>query len=709
MFAKVPQYGPKVLLERYFATGEPKEAIEKIWGRFEEIAATQHPMASKWLAADMHYYGDWAPNGLTYAVTRGGPEGELAQVRVNNSRALVKAKIALVTASQVMWAVRSKSDSTAASFATTLGRSLLEDSWKRGGIAEADVRWEEMTEVYTESYAFLEWDRTRGPDAAVDAETAMRVHSGDVRLNLLPPWLVRSDDNRSSAEDQDWWYVRLDRPKADLAALCKCALLDGHMVDDEDRIAREVLDAKDERRLASSNVSSKDLCRVIHFIHRPTSLLPLGLHAVMLDGRICIRLTPLVGAGGDYKQVPLIRRAADARIDTPFGWSSYLDILGPQQILDSWHTTQATILTTFGNPVLMYEDGSKIEPGDVASFGRPLVLPPNAKPAQYLAPASLDESHMKYAESVENSQQKIMSLNDAALGQPQTAERNAQAEALFASMAVQQAGPAVLARRQTLSQLGKLWLTTLGKNVTDEREAKIVGAGESNVMADAKQWTGSSLGPIDDVEVEETSPLEATPQGRWAIFETYMQMGALKTPEEAEQVRNTGRLNRVVDPVRDEQLLIQAEYEMLMRAEVPIVHPTQNQPLHYAANASVLMSVSALKKPQVIQAVQQTLDMRYQFFFGVPAATDPLRLDRQRYLMGQGPLPAPMGMGGTPPPQPGQQSGTPQPAPGPSNSTGQPPGPPQPMPSPDASSSPIGGPKNPVTGSPYSPTAAPIQ
>lgn len=697
MMGEVPSYGSEAVRRKYFAC----KGVEEIWARFDSLSKTPHPMAPKWLAADLHYYGDWAPNGLTWAVTRRGAEGELAALRVNTGRSMVKAKISLVTASQVRWAVRAKKDDVASSYATTLSRSLMSQAWDQGGLAAKDVQWEELAEVYTEGWGFVEWDRTRGPDAVVDAASGMRMAGGDCRLNLLPPWLVLTDPNRSTSEDQDWWFIRLDRPKCDLAAMHKCVLSNGKLVEGEDA-AELILSAKDERRLGwADSDAAQDLAGVVHFIHRPTATLPMGMHCVMLSNGLCLKRTTLVGKDGDYEMVPVIRRAADERVDTPYGWSSYLDILGPQEILDAYNTTQATIVTTFGNPVLTYEDGAKFAAEDVASFGRPIVRPPNTAAPEYLKPAELSESHAKYAEGLVEQQQRLMSLNDAALGQPQTAERNAQAEALFASMAVQQAGPAVLARRRSLSQLGQVWLTTLRKNVSAPRAAKLLGAGEANVMADAKMWTGQDLGPVDAVEVEETSPLEATPQGRWAIFETYLQMGAIKTPEEAEEVRNTGRLNRVVDPIRDEGLLIQAEYEMLSRGEVPVVHPTQNALKHYPANASVLMSISALKKKEVIRAVQQTLDIRYEQYFGVHPAQDPLMLDRRRYLMGQGPLPAPMGTG-TPPPEPGGSDMTQPPAPGQTDAT-------VPQPSPAPGEPPIGGPTNNLTGSPFSPTVPPIQ
>lgn len=699
-----------LLTEKYFACAPPNE-LGRIWGRLEQLTSNPHPQAPKWAAADQHYYGDSGPGGVTWAVTRGGgPEGELAALRINRGRSMLKAKIALITAVQIAWDVKAKQDSAGSTFATTLSRSLLE-TFRNDVLATADVQWQEMTEVYSEAYSFVEWDRTRGDVSAVIGGD---VHKrGDNRLNLLPPWLVVTDNNRDSAKDQDWWFLRLDRPKADLVKLYR-SILGGNTT--KRRAGPEAEEAiwaaKDERRLLSylSTQTEQDLVGVVHFIHRPTLALPGGRHVVMLNGDTFLRDTPLIGPRGDYEEVPIIRRASDERVGTPFGYASYWDTLGPQEILDASATTMATTITTFGNPILCTPDGGNWSGQDAAVFGREYHVPPGGSAPSYVLPPELAESAMKFDEALIEAQQQMLSLNDSALGQNKSADKNAQADALAASMAVQAMGPATVARRQSLGQLGQVWLTTLRHNVSAERVSRMLGAGQANLLADTKKWTGKDLGPMDSVTVEETSPMESTQQGRWAIYTDMNTRGEIKSQEEGEQVRNTGRLDRVIDPKRDDGILIQIECEQLAKGEMPLVHPTQNALTHYPANAAVLLSITALSDPKVCKAVQDTLDKRYFFYFGVwpdgappppgshpgtPPLTppDPLKLDRRRFLEGTGPLPQPMPPPGLPPLPGGGAS---------------PPGPGQPAPAPDAQSGPVNGPKNPMSGSPFSPVSPPI-
>lgn len=165
--------------------------------------------------------------------------------------------------------------------------------------------------------------------------------------------------------------------------------------------------------------------------------------------------------------------------------------------------------------------------------------------------------------------------------------------------------------------------------------------------------------PVDLVEFEEGNPLEDTATGRVALLQFYSQLGILKTYEEVQQVVSTGRFEPALKGQRDELLLLHAEYELLQRGELPIIHPTQNHMMHYRENAVVLHSPSALKNQMVRQAAEQHLQGHYEAYFGVPMMGDPMVLDRHRFLMGLGPAPMPAG----PPGAPAGPGGAPAPGP----------------------------------------------
>lgn len=678
---------------RYFAQSATADVGDNIVSRYDRLCSWFNPMAAKWAAAHQHYYGDVTVAGRTWAVSRRGEEGELAAVRINRARQLSKARQALITSSRVAWSARASAISAGSAMATTLAKQLLEAAWKREGLAQIDLRWVELAEVYSEGWTFVTWDRTLGKDKQPGPDGHIK-RAGDVKIHTLPPWYVKTDPYRTSAEQQDWWFVRLERNKADLCALYP-VLLNGQKGEQAKEAIWNVTDPWLRQMSGNRPNIENDLAPEVHFIHRPTLALPEGRHTVFCNNEVVLCDKPLVGSKGDYDKdcgIPLVRLAADEYVDSPYGWTSFFDALGPQEVLDALDTTQATTITTFGNPSFLYEKGTNLEPSDVAKGFRPIEMQPGSQNRPgYLVPPELAESHLKYREELINDQREIMGLNEAALGQTSQTEKNAQADALAASMAVQQAGAAVLGRRVALGKLGTAYLGTLKHNVTDKRMLALVGAGEVNLLEDSKQWTGADLDGLGQVEPEEISPMEQTPQGRWAIAEQYIQMGLCKTPQDIEEVRNTGRLEGVVNPARDEELLVRAENEMLQRGEVPPMHPTQNQVLHYQKNAAVLLSISALNKQPLVKAVQTALDARYQMYFGINPHGDPLEVPRRRFMLGQGPEPAP-------PPGPPPQAGPPSPG------GGKPPE--QKLPVPAGGPS-INAPKSPLDGSPVGPGSAP--
>ncbi len=691
---------------RYFALCSREQVGERIVGRYDRLVQWVNPMATKWAAADLHYFGDASTAGRTWAVTRRGEEGELAAVRVNRARTLSKAKQALITSSRVSWGARSARASVGSDGATVLAKQILESAWKKGGLAQLDSRWVELAEVYGVGWMFATWDRTKGDDAQPDASGENAVKAGDISLHLLPPWYVKTDPYRVNAESQDWWFVRLERPKADLVNVYSAGLVEQRRAE----LEQKVWDAKDPwllDRNADGQRLDNDLGAEIHFIHRPSVSLPEGRHVVFCNADTVLRDTPLWGPRGDYEEfVPLVRLAADERVDSSDGWTAFFDALGPQEVLDALDTTQATTITTFGNPSLVYEKGTDFEPSDVAKGYRPIETQPGQQgQPHFLAPPELAESHLKYRDELKADQREILGLNEAALGQVGTSEKNAQADALAASMAVQQAGSAVMARRVALSQLGNVYLTTLRHNVTTDRVLQLVGKGEKGLLEDTRTWTGKDLGGLGSVEVEEVSAMEQTQQGRHALVQSYIELGLIKTPQDLEEVRSTGRLEGAINPIRDQELLWKAQNEELREGRVPPCHPVENQVAGYQKNAAVLYSVSALNNVAVQRAVQQVLDLRYSYQFGTTVEQDaPMGpsfvLARRRFMLGLGPEPMmPMAQ----PPAPGAMSGTAPPAPGATDAT-QPPVEGMPQSAPD-----IPMPKNPLTGQPAEPGVPPLQ
>jgi hypothetical protein len=653
----------------YYAASKRTEIGKALVDQLDLWRKDTHGHAANYRNAFSHYYGEEMGYGITSGVTRGGEQGELANVRVNESRSTLKAYLSIVTGPKLTWRPQARNVDASAVAATTLATSLLEDFWDNRKFSRYSYQWAEQASAFSQAYLFPRWDRAAGP--ALLAAGDNLVKQGDITIHNVLPWDVVVDNSRKSYDELDSFFVVIYLNRWDLVKLY-IRLADGRTGDDaEAAILDAAIDTKMRETTERPTNGDSDVVPVWHWFHKPTPSLPKGREVLFINPDVVLSDTKLT-----YDEVPLYRLAADEKYDSPQAWTSYWDTLGPQELMDGIETTLATIITTLGGPCVAIENGSEGKPDTIAAGFRVWEYPRNGKPPAAIQLAEFPPDALKYKEGLQAQVRQLMGLNDVAMGQPQTAQMNAQAFAVLASMAVQQAGPFQTAYVDGVARVGAGILKTLARRVSKERLLKITGKGDENLYSEVK-WTGKDLGAIDSVQVKIGNPLEQTPAGRLQLLETLksVSLPGQITPEMVQQVMDTGRIEPATRSWRDEMRLVQAEREQLAKGVQPPVHTVQNHPLHYRENAGVLHNQEALKNPAVVGAVQQHLDAHYLEYFGVPPGPDPMRLARQRFLLGQGPEPVPlpppgmMGPGGAPgaapPPGPPMDAGgPPPPAPG---------------------------------------------
>lgn len=639
---------------KYFAAVGHKEIGSKLMARLEQYAKNDGARRAQYAHAYAHYFGVEAGAGITTGVTRKGEQGELAAVRVNRARSLARALHALVTGPKVSWRPQARNGDSGSAKATSLASGLLEDEWKTKGMVDVWLCWLEQAIAFADAYVFPEWDRSKGPPLA--ARNGQLILQGDVTLHNVLPWDVFFDGSRGSYKALDCRYVRLEKNRFSLAKMTR-RLVDGRTGDE---CENAILGATGPTELGTSDRATQggrdsvtgdtddDTVPVWYFFHDATPALPMGRRTILLSEDVVLEDGPLRPT---YDEVPLYRLAAGEMFDTPRGWTPFWDSLGIQEILDGIETTLSTIITTLGNPTVGYEKGSELSPEKIGAGFRTWEHPPGTQPPAAIQLAVFPPNALEYRKELKGDQQQGFGLNDVALGQPQGAQMNAQAFAVLASMAVQQASPLQSAAVTALGRLGTGYLKTLRQHVSRERILKVTGKASQHLYSE-RRWKGSDLRPIDAATVDVGNPLEQTAAGRTMLLQTYLAVpGVITSPEQIQQVAETGRMEPATRGLRDELQLIQAEYEQLQEGVNPPVHTYQNHPLHYRENAAVLSNSDALGDRGIVDAVHAHLDQHYLEYFGNQPDQDPMRQQRQRFLLGQGPEPM-----APPPPPPGQDA-----------------------------------------------------
>lgn len=702
---------------QYFAARSRTDIGKSLVDRLSVCNAdNKHDNFDQYSNAYRHYYGRDNGYGITTGITRDGAQGELAAIRVNRARAYAKALLALVIGPKINWRPQAKNSDSSAAAATKLTTNILENLWKSGGLSDVFARWVEQAICFSNAYVFPEWDRGIGPPLAV--VNAKLVRQGDFRWHNVLPWDVRLDNTRKSHDDLDWKFVRLYKNRFDLAALNN-RLMDGRTRDDaRDAILTVKGDTRSPEMDASEREKSDDIIPVWYFFHKPTAALPAGRETVFIDSDVVLSDSVLTYYEGESPCDPVVRLAADEMFDTPHGWSQFWDTLGAQELLDGIDTTLATIITTLGGTNISIEDGTESKPDVLANNTRVWHRARGTSKPEAIQLAEFPPEALKYKEMIASDQRQLMGLNDVALGQPQSAQMNAQAFAVLASMAVQQSSPFQQKGTTAVGRLGTIAISTYARRVSRERMVKITGKSSAHLYSEAG-WTGKDLRPVSGVLVDIGAPLEQTAQGRAGLLQLMMQVpGAIKSPQEITEVITTGRLEPAIRSVSDELSLVSFEYEQLSEGINPPVHYTHNHALHYRENSSPLFNPEGLSNPAVIQATEAHLDAHYLALYGIPRQQDPQAHLRESILLGREPDPTlmppppgmgpPMGAGGPPmgasgPPGQAGPPGAPPPG-GPSGPEGMPP-----EAGPGEISAPPAPPINPMNGQPFQNGSPPIQ
>lgn len=643
---------------KYFAAADAQSIGAKLVEKVEQY--DKHDLVrfvDQKLATAYHYYYDTPP-----VVMRGGDQGELAEVRINHSRALVNALLNLIVAPKLVWTPRAASLNYKSVRQTELASSVLEHFWHNKQVATYCTQAVEEAIAFTEGFVLAEWDPMAGAIYAPDPTDDTKViRTGDIRFTSVSSWDVIRDPNKKSWRDLDWVIVRVWRNRYDLAARHP-ELAESILAADSD-----VEVDKRQRSSTSRQGPDTDDVPVYLFFHRPCAALPWGREVRFLANK-----TVLTDERLEYDSIPLHRVSPSELIGTPYGYSAHLEILGVQELSDSIHSAIATNITTFGVQSISVEEGTSLQVDDLAGGMRVLYRPPNSEPPQPLQLTKSPPEAFQYLKDLKAYQELLMGLNAVVRGEAQSDRLSGSALALLQSQALQQASALQGNYVQMVQALGTTVIQIIRRRATVPLKISIVGRQKLNLVREAS-ISADELSQVDEVFVEVGNPISQTAAGRFELAQQLVQMQMVRSPEQLQQVLETGRLDPLTHSTREELVNILRENEDISQGSAPRAMLHDNHLLHGKEHTAPVASPEARKDPSVLSAYTAHMHEHYSLYYGVPpemVETDPLYRDRMLILTGQNP-PPPM----APPMPPGM------PPPGPETGPGSPPGP---GPAPDA-------------------------
>lgn len=618
-------------------------------------------------------------------VVRTGEQGELAEMRIPQSRALAMGVANIITGAKVAWnAVAANNDHASRAGCVTAG-SALEYIWKDRGVFARGVAATIEAVPFGEAVLFARWDENLGNEHLA---LKGKVHrEGDIAFTNVPTWNVVRDPTYKSWEQLPWVSVDLWENKYDVAASAKT---------EEDRLqvlTKSGLPAGNVWMPGSSSsvTVEPDVIRVTYWYHKRTPALPNGRMARMVEGGLLLDDQPLHQAY--WKELPVHRMHVGELTGTPYPHTSFWDALAACQVADSIHTSLASNITNTAPGLIAAESGSQIAPESIAGGPKILYYKAGSKPPQAVTLQQASADQFRYLDLLRNEAQKMLNLNPTSFGQTEGKALSGAAFALLASMSI-----------QNNSNLQGNWVdfaTRLGNGVLDmwrfcvttPRKIAVAGKGRSSAVKSVDLGPGK-LDGVDRVLVEIGNPLQQTAAGRLELAQLFLTIpGMVKTPEQVQGLVETGRMDPITQDLSNQLLLIAEENEALARGEAVPVMLTDEHRLHLKEHPGVGANMEQRRQPKVMDVLQAHMAEHVKIL----RETDPAIL----LAIGQQPL-APGGAPGGPP------GAEPPPGGPPAPEAGEPP-----PPAPQDAAADVNMPSmptNPATGEKFAPAnGAPVQ
>lgn len=664
-------------LSDYFALAPPDKIGDKLWTKIESDRATaslQTKLYGLLTKAALYYFGRDLSGAATQGIVRGGDQGELALVRVNHARSLVQTQQNLILASKIVWQPIATNSDFKSAAQTILAASVLEYYWRDRQVSKYFQRVLEEAIVFGEGFIYCPWNAELGEDIdlpRIDAEGNVtgKQRSGDFDFKTLSTWDVIRDPYKSTYDELDWIIVHTRENRYNLAAL----VTDPKLRDDILNAPVSIIQ-RGEYYPGKQDTPTDDIS-VFTLYHKKTPICPEGLEVKFIGPDSILSYGPLT-----YEELPVYRVYSAELFGTPYAYSSFFEILGLQELVDSLHTCVATNQTTFGTQMIGAPDGTTVSP---ESFGglKLLKYPAGSGKPEAIQLTKSPAEVFNYIKDLVSDMEQLMGLNSVARGEPQSGEQSGAALALLEAKAKQQMSVLEGAYLRGVQSVGMGVIDTIRTKCPFPRRVAITGVANKSLER-SEEFDKDSFDQIHRVQVDIGNPLSQTAAGRQQLADMYMQvLGPKMTGEQIEQVLSTGRLEPLTQSLQRELLLIRSENESISRGIPVQAMADDDHVLHMREHRGEMANPEVRANPQALNVYTTHQNEHWNLYNTV----DPARL----MVFGQQPPP----QMGPPPPGPG---GPPQP-PGPK------PGPPEPPslapnapPDPNLPSLPI----NPSTGQP---------
>jgi hypothetical protein len=603
--------------------------------------ASGRGLMTVWERKMRNYYGNAEGGNSSQAVTRGGSEGELSIIKVNDLHSLVQEQLVIVTSQRPAGQARAiNSDSTSLK-AARIGTAIAEYYMSQAGFEQKFVTATERALLCDEGFIDLFWNKDAGDPIALDIDTGKPEMSGDAVLRVHSPWNV-SRDPGAPVESQKWYILSYPVNKFEAAAsypnfreqILSCA---------EDHLPQVPLNFIPE---------GSDVIWAHLLVHDRTAALPEGRYALLIGDYIVYDEERDGVKGLPYKDFPVERISPSDVIDGATGYAPANDIMALEEVTDALHSVIVTNQVTFGGQSIVGPQGANLKVTDLAKGVRYFELPPDL--VDKLKPLQLTQTApevFNYIGLLGGKKEKAVGSVSSTLAAQAQQGASGSSMALIQTQSISYNSGIQRSYFRLLSGAMTKLIGILRVYADTPRVAKIVGKSKSSGLKEFK-YTGQDLNSISSIVYEMVNPISQTFGGRLQFAQDLLNAGQIKSPKQYITVATTGQLDSMTENDEADQLLILEENEWLSEGKPVNVIITEMHADHIRSHMSVLSSPKAKEDPTIVQAVLTHINEHVRQWQEA-SMTNPgiLMATNQQPLM---PPPPPPGMG---PPPPGAPQG----------------------------------------------------
>lgn len=625
--------------QEYFAsTTDTVELANSMLDKIREWRnwCTTRGLISLWEKKLNNYYGRSMGGNSSQAVTKGGSEGELDMIKINDLHALIQDQLVIVTSQRPAGVAKAINSDTKSLKAARIGTAVSEYYMTEGNFEAKFVSCAEAALLCDEAFVDLFWDRAAGDPIGIDPETGEPDMSGDALLRNHCTWNVTRDPG-ATVDQIKWHILSYKMNKFDAASMYP-------------QFSDMIINTQDDD-LPSVPMNSipegSDMIWVHLLVHDRTPAMKSGRYSLLIANEIVLDMKL------PYREYPIERMTPADVIDGCLGYAPSTDILAAEEVTDALHSIIVTNQVNFGGQSIVGPLGGNLKHTDLAKGLRYFELPPDM--VDKLKPLQLTKTPpeiFNYIGILGQKKEKAVGSVAGVLSQQAVQGASGSAMALIQTQAISYNSGTQRSYFKLLSGTMTKLISMLRTYADTPRIARIVGKSKAAGLKEFK-YTGEDLNSVSSIVYELMNPASQTFGGRLTMAQDLLKAGQIKSPKQYINLVATGQLEVLTQDDEADGMLILEENDALTEGRPAIAVITEIHVDHIKSHNSLITQDAKENDPDLVQRVTNHVMQHIQLWAQASASNPAI-------LIATGQQPLPIG-----PPQtmqPGQSPGAPPPS-----------------------------------------------